>query len=327
LEKENEMTRQQIFDIRHETRESVWRRVGTEFDDRPSVTEALTRTGNMFDVSLRPVHIDVLEEGIVRCQPVENRFAIVRDNPRCQVFGVVSDDYTPLQNVDIAKALDTLTDKYPVHACGSLNGGETTFVVLDAGEILVKGIDLIRHYLVARDRKNGGNSFQMVMTPIRMGCTNMLTSILHQAEISVRLLHGSNITRLLIDRVAAINQVQQVTELTKQLFDHLAEVPVTAEEFKAAMTELYPAPQAPDVVTRAYENSLDNHGVTMAALRELFGKFNEDQPWAANTRWGLYNAVTEYEDYRWGRGNVEVSVMWGGRAQAKQRVLEYVSRT
>ncbi len=318
------------FSARYATRESVWRTLGTEFTDHPTVEEAFQRAGLLYTVEMRPMFIPH-EDGY---QEVPNRFAITRlptpvDNlPR--VFSVVSDRYSPLQNLDMARALDVLTDKFPVVAAGARDFGETSFAVLDAGEIMVKGRDAVRNTLIARDRKSGGTSFRLALTPIRMGCTNMLNMMFRKALIFTKLLHQGDITQLLIDRTQALRQVAEATAIAVQLFDGMADARLSTDDVQAALSGLYPAPEEPDTKDAAavarFERRRDENAETISTIQLLFTGFNEANPWAAMSPWSLYNSVVEFEDYRSGRGEIEESVVWGWRAKAKEDAFALLSQ-
>jgi phage/plasmid-like protein (TIGR03299 family) len=323
-------------------REPAWHGLGTVFTDNPSPIEAIGRADLDYNIIKAPLMVDL--DGV---QTSFGRVAIVRepthDDSQYRVFGDAQENYTVLQNREIAEIVNPLADRWPLETIGALHNGATLFLTLDAGESEING-DPIHNYFMVADKRDGGTAFDIAFTPIRVVCQNTLEAGKAAAVASASLRHTESLREEVEWRVELLEQMQQVMEKVNAGFEMMANAVLTPEGINRVIEVSYPYPRKPKkvrladelepgelervgglldavrIAERDYETSCQRADERRNVVRELFGTFNDEQPSLANTSWAVYNAVVEFEDYRktQGREDPLVSALFGDRAKVKR---------
>lgn len=349
-------------------REPAWHGLGQVFTDNPTAVEALQRAKLDYVVQKRPLHYYSDDSAGAAEVVIPDRFALVRpptdDDPEDRVFGVVSDNYEVVQNVEVARFLEPLVAKWPVETAGALGYGETFFLTLRIGGGDIKG-DPIDNYLLATDTKDGKRGQRYAATTVRTVCANTLETGLRSASAVLTLSHVQNLGTQLELAASVLAQAQAASTSVVEALNWLAENTLSEKIARSVLEKVYRAPKgegnkfltyAParveagdagviagetfdftDPVLKALTNARDRYQylndrmeVYRKAAFGLFEKFNDELPNLANTGWALYNAVTECEDWRNGSTNVSerdlaTSILFGQRSRTKARAFAAVS--
>lgn len=334
-------------------REPAWHGLGQTFDTAITMLEAVGRINAGYMVEKAPLFAKVGN----RYLAVEGQVGLVRepttDDPEHRVLGIASrDDYGIVQNHEMARILDPLSETWPVETVGVLGKGETIFFTLDAGEMQVgrSRREVVRQFFLVADTKDGKTSGRIAFTPVRVVCQNTLTMGLSAAVSKAALRHTADYSDEVKFRVGLTKHMQRVMRETKARFDHMARAVLNADKVQAIIETSYPYPPLPAKVALAQaltprdraelgeEYAVQLEGVDTAkstyeyyrgrteAFRdgaaELFSKINDEHPHIANTAWAAYNAVVECEDYRNGGKGVLAAALFGARAVTKARAFE-----
>jgi phage/plasmid-like protein (TIGR03299 family) len=226
----------------------------------------------------------------------ESRFATIYTNPvtnENQYLGVVGSYYEPIQNEKHIDLLDALVDESGAHfdTAGSLRSGRETFVSMKLPETMnVGGQDPVDLYLLALNSHDGASAFRFLVTPVRVVCANTQAAAIRSAKSSFSIRHVRGAT-------GVIAEAREALELT---FKYVSEFELEAErligmkfsnaefdEYAKALFEFDKAETTRqfNTVTEHVEGvtSLWSSSATMAGI--------------TGTRWGAYQAVTEYTDH------------------------------
>lgn len=331
-------------------RTPAWHNLGRVYTDKVSAEQATVENGLNYNVVKLPLAGQVITPFGTQLVVVEDKVMIARepvpDDNQYRYFGVASPEYGIIQNIDVARALDRLTDSWPVETVGALGKGETIFYTLDAGYVDVKG-EQVHEYFLVTDTRNGGTSMKIAYTPVRVVCQNTLVTGLKLATITTSLEHTPGIEANFNFRVGLVDLMNKARNSTKATFEMLANVALGDNDLEFILDRAYPVPTKPkkadlfnqeldeadiatlgDLYTEASEAvQLWEYYCTRAtSFREgaktLFGQINDEYPSIANTPWAAYNAVVESADYRRGSDSVPVSALFGSRAQEKIRAFK-----
>lgn len=330
----------------------VWSEIGVSNPAAATASKAVKKAKLDYNIILAPVSGQVDTPMGTQLVNIEKKSAILReptsDDPEYRFFGFASPEYGIVQNMDIAKSLDTLTDDWPVETVGALGYGETIFITLDAGERKIKGEDLKLYFLVT-DTRDGGTSMKIAFTPVRVACYNTLVTGLKSSLVTVSMDHVASIGSVFDSRVSLVKRLTAAQDSTLEIFDMMSKFKLKGKQFERVIEAAYPLPKRPkkavvlDEVTvdeselvgmlydeASHANQLWEYYCQRAlglrdAASELFAKFNDEFPKTANTGWAVYNAVVETADFRNGSDSVPVSAIWGARAQEKKRAFTEVS--
>ena len=328
--------------------EPGWHKLGTQMKEGETCVQGLRRAKGNFRVFLAPLTVEIPTKLGTQLIPYPLKSAIVRepvkDDDDYRVFGYVSPDYKLIQNVDIAKTMDLLTDKWPCETVGVLGKGETVFIMLDAGEIEINK-ELVHLYFGATDTKDGGTSLKIAFTPVRWVCQNTLISGLKSAVVTVTMEHVGGIEQALASRVQLIKQLESAKDNTLEAFNVLAKCTLKPKEIEFILNATYPMPKRPKkaemlddledmdptLIAGIYEESTAVNSLWQYycerqtrfqdLARDLFARVSDQSPTVGNTAWALYNAVVESADYRDGAESANVSAIWGTRSYEKRRAF------
>ena len=177
--------------------------------------------------------------------PVPDRFAVVRRTGDLiqrtdPVLGVVSNEYTPLQNAQAFQFFDPIVGQEAAiyHTAGALGNGERVWILAKLpGHIRVVGDDITEKYLLLSNSHDGKSSVTIKFTPVRVVCQNTLTLALndgsawrvsHHADIHQKLKQAHQMMGLINDRFADLEQsfqaMSRVQLDTSRLSEYLAAV-------------------------------------------------------------------------------------------------------
>lgn len=326
-------------------RKPAWHELGKVFEGAISATEA--------------VHLADLDYKIISAPLVANiegqahktgKFGIfrepTRDDPKYNYFGICSENYSILQNIELAEIIDGLTDKWPVETAGAIGDGETIFMSLDAGNDQISGEEIRKFFLIT-DTRDGGTSMKIAFTPVRVVCQNTLVSGLRQATVSAAIMHDSSMENILKTRVKLLNNMQVSMNDTMDVFRHLSNKAIVEAEINAIIEATYPMPSKPKSVAildeyptdeeqavlgilndraqtalHAWEYSCERVDVFRQGARFNYDRLCDEHMSIANTAWAAYNAVVEFADFRAGTDTIAQSAIFGTRAKEKTRALK-----
>ena len=326
-------------------REPAWHGLGTVFQEPLTVSEAVKAAGMDYQVVKVPIvttafgqQVESGKEQLIR-EPTP-------DDPTPRHFGIVSPNYTVIQNTSLAKMIDPLSKKWPTETVGALNHGETVFFTLDAGEGEVAGEGIKKYFLIT-DAKNGGETLRVLYTPVRIVCQNTLIMGINAATSMIALRHYENLEEDLQFHLTLVERMANMEALAQAQTDSLAVKVLVKDQVEEILTKSYPMPARPARLTtlgdpesfdglgsdiarglvqryqtakEVYEQSVERTTAFREGATGLYEKINDEYPKIAGTGWALYNAVVETEDYRRG-GNAQISSLFGARATTKARAF------
>lgn len=305
-----------------------------------SAAEAFERGGLGWNVETVPAFHETAE-GMT---PVPGR-RVIRRVDTLEPLGVVSSQYVPISNAEIAETLDSavgsIRETLPetvggVVAAGSWGGGRRVWARLDFGGVDIGGDPIARHAIVYAAH-DGGAALRIVPTTVRIFCTNQIAALARSgAGVSIR--HSGDSGRALADAVRMIRDsaasVGGILDRLRNLAAAPADPSWTAEYFhRQAWAMLSPRARAviasvdsahyggrlaPNATERA-ERARARLAATVEDFAERFARMADDADAAAipsairGSRYHALQAVTE-------------SLEWGSRAAESRDIGENANR-
>ena len=311
------------------SREPAWHGLGITLDHPVGAVEALRMMG---EYSIRTETL-VTESGI----PVPNK-AIIREatarGEAQKVLGVVGLEYQPIGPLATCSIYDEAVSQ-PVETIGALRDGAYLFISVKLPKFSVAG-DEIEDFLLVVNPMDGGEAAQIIRTPVRVVCMNTLRMGQSMGTTQYRVIHDQNAQGHLYEWLRGLYQksVAQAS-LIKDACEILAGKRVSGLEAVEVLNRVYPDPRAirntapKEVLVKRAEHREYIRQHRVVAREQVLNLFDGkgkgmDTTAAAGTAWGLFNAVVEYEDYRWSRnpkGALESSV-FGPRADTKDTAFD-----
>jgi len=108
-------------------------------------------------------------------------------------YGIVGEDYTPLQNSECAAFISTLGD-CTVEKAGTFGkGAKVWWAIKLPGELFIAG-DVLHRYSIMVNAHDGTLGFRWFITPIRPHCSNMMNMLIRSAiDFNISARHTRNI--------------------------------------------------------------------------------------------------------------------------------------
>lgn len=285
-------------------RTDTWHRLGQPVGHCMTAEEVMDAAHlGGWDVRKVPMTVsaEMSESGVWPEIPVEDKFAVVRNNPVTGLrnyLGVVGNTYEPIQNEEHSGFLQTLVDEFGAsfETGASLRGGQDVFVTMKLPKaITVTGNDgkpdTTELYIAALNNHSGRASFRVILTPIRIVCANTQQWAESTAKATWKVRHtASAMSRVQIAR-NMLGLVWESVDSVEAEFQRMADAEMTVDAAKAFTAKLFDTAGV-EPGTAAFtqrQNKAD-------AVFNLF----TNSPTISNiagTRFAAYNAVTEWADF------------------------------
>lgn len=322
-------------------REPAWHKMGYVSDVDHTATDALAILGS-YATEKRPVIVWINDT-----YQNTGDYAIVRspvpDDPIERCFGYCSEKYNILQPDTICQLFDDNV-KQPVETLGMLGLGEKLFVTWKLPKIDVIGDEVDTYGFVAcgYDGKFGA-SLSVVTT--RVVCQNTFTSAINEslsrdskARGAGRVYNGKH-NSVNVERDLGIwmehvqKQAESKVNSLQAQFVKMAQTKVDDSETLANLLfNIYPdkpslSADYPEKLKAEKQQKIDAENEKASNSRiAVESLFNGGGTAIDATAWGLFNSVTEYEN--WGRPSkkaVEYSVLMGNRAATMQKAFTAIN--
>lgn len=298
--------------------EVPWHGLGTKLD-KPATAQAAIQAANLdWKVVKLP-----LFAGSKRI-PVPDRFAVVkRTGDLIQktdpVLGVVSDEYTPLQNNQAFRFFDPIVGQKAAiyHTAGALGAGERVWILAKLpGDIRVVGDDITEKYLLLSNSHDGKSSVSIKFTPVRVVCQNTLTLALNDGS-AYRVAHHSDIHEKLKQAHEMLGLITEKFEDLEESFQAMSRVKMNSNRVAEYLATVYPESKEPDKMELVQrDRSWSEYFFDQGRGNRMSG--------VAGSLWAAFNGVTEWQDHRKSRQNENqrlVSSWFGGAYQVKARAF------
>lgn len=303
-----------------------WHGLGKKVDKALTWAEAIQTAGLDWTVAKSSVQFSSRDE--------MNMFAgrsVTYRTDNNQPIGIVSDDYTIVQNKQAGQILDAVVGEVGAHyhTAGYLGNGSKVWMLIKLpGVLKVLKDDIIEKYLLCANGHDGLMSFWILETPIRVVCQNtLMAAIQGSTKNRFRAVHSKEMAldiKSIREKMGYSEEKFNVLEqayqkMAKKEFSHGRE----RDYFKQALT--WP------LVSSVGTTHLFDDGAASTRMKnrlqdllDLFeGGQGTDIKGVKGTVWGAYNAVTEYADWFQTKDNNKRanSTLFGSGAQLKDRAF------
>jgi phage/plasmid-like protein (TIGR03299 family) len=296
--------------------EVPWHGLGTRLNEPATAQEAITAARLDWEVLKLPLYA-----GAARIK-VPDRYAVVRRNglvvdAKSPVLGVVSKEYTPLQNHEAFSFFDPIVGQEAAiyHTAGALGQGERVWILAKLPSTMrVAGDDISEKYLLLSNSHDGKSAVQIKFTPVRVVCQNTLTLALNEGP-AWRVFHHQDIHERLREANQMLGLIDTQFNHLETAFQAMAQVQMNTNRLTEYLSAVYPDPPEPQ-------------RKEMVKRDRLWSQYFFDQgrgnrlPGVEGTLWAAFGGVTEWLDHHRTRQKQDQrlnSVWFGAASRIKQR--------
>lgn len=312
-----------------DSRRDAWHQLGSQVGHLMDASEVLAEAQlGGWNVRKHPL-TTVGDDGFPLA--IDDRFATVRTNPvtgGTDYLGVVGKNYQIIQNEETIDFLNTLVDESGAHfeTAGALRGGREIFVTMKLPSsmefTLPNGtVDKTDLYLSALNPHDALGAFKVIVTPVRIVCKNTQSAALASAKSFWSVRHTANALAAMEEARNSLRIAFTYSDAFSQEIQKMIDAELEPEHAEHLAQQIFEVNDAP---TERAKNMREAH-----AQATLQGLRLPTCAGIADTRYGLYNAVTEYVDHRievkGGKGVAADKQLFGAYAELKQRAFKVLT--
>lgn len=280
----------------------AWHGLGTVVQDAPTPGEALKIANLNWTVEQWPLYAT---NGEGRRLALEDHVVNVRTDVG-QSLGVVTTNYRPIQNTELADFCELLaeqSDSVKVESAGSIRNGAKVWFLLKGESFSVRGRDDVCPYILVSNGHDGGTALRCTPTTVRVVCSNTLHMVIPQRDREGRLAkspqqacfvanHLGDVKGKVEDAKAALGLYGRALDGTRLLIDAAAAKDVNQEFVQRFFLECYTRDFGPIVdapKTKAEQKARDK---SQDAYVKFANRFDRERDVAGATAWNACNAYT-----------------------------------
>jgi phage/plasmid-like protein (TIGR03299 family) len=229
-----------------------------------------------------------------------------------QVLGVVSQSYSLFQNQEMVSFFETLATGHKIsyEVAGGLGNGEKVWVLAKIPDLsfAIKGDEMLS-YMLIRNGHDGKMKLVVHPTSIRTVCQNTMN--MASAEFLTRrklfgksihagyaIRHSKNMAKAVQDALAAYGKCLEDAKQTRELFEILADKPVTDQQVRAYFIKMIAAQEKAEAdekekASKMAETRMRNR---LDLLQQVWNA-PTNQTGTKGTAFALVNTITEYVDH------------------------------
>jgi phage/plasmid-like protein (TIGR03299 family) len=294
-------------------RVDAWHRLGTPVGHEMTAQEAL-EAGHLANWNVRKVGLwaDICPEDNefddatrrVAAVPVSNRYGVVFDNPvngRVQTMpATVGERYEHAQNEALAQFGEAFVDEIGARnwqTVGSLRGYTQVFMTMLLPQTMeLTGhdgvVDTTNYYLALLNSHDGSTALTGLVTPVRIVCANTQAAAIGSAVSSFKIRHTANWR----DQLEEARRVMGIAFTYEAQFEaecqRLYQTSMSVDEAKAVAEDLVELSAA-----QREGRSRTMRQNTANGILKLFVESPTIKDSFGGTRYGFFNAVTEFVDH------------------------------
>jgi phage/plasmid-like protein (TIGR03299 family) len=223
----------------------------------------------------------------------------------------VTDDYTVYQNNSflevIEKGVLASNPNLAIESCGSLFGGKKAFVNIIIDRFQVKKDPSETLMRLMYTNAFGGLSVSACAHETRVVCNNthMIAEAQGAANETLRKFrHTTGVQQKVDQYMVELTKLKAITDAHKEALDHLAGVQMSVDDVSCFLGNLFPIP------TDAKKKTTSTRSNKQAKVQEIFETAADLQGPLMGTRYGMFQAVTNYSAHETETDDIDAAFVW-----------------
>ncbi|MBQ3306914.1 MAG: DUF945 domain-containing protein [Bacilli bacterium] len=228
-------------------------------------------------------------------------------------LGIVKSKYEVVQNIDAFNFIDNAIGegKAEFQYAGCFGFGHKVFITAKLPVTTKVGGEPIDNYLVFSTSHDGSGSIDILFTPVRVFCLNMLNAGIEEASAHIRIRHTKSAQDKLDFGAEMLKIALQYADNAKDFYDSLLTINMNDNQVRDYISRLVLSPSEYATVIsetkdytlkRLFEKdylTMERTGISTRKTNIMNTMFDYYQTGVAQehiigTAWGAYNAITGY---------------------------------
>lgn len=255
-----------------------WHGLGTVIEGLATAAEAISFAKLDWPVSKEPAY--QLVNGVYT--PAKDCYLCMRGDTNT-VLGQVGRQYTPMQNSKLAELAEmTVKEGAAFETAGSLFGGELVWFLLRTEKTYLSNGEEHKTYLLISMGHGGKQAIKAYLVDVRVVCWNTYSAALGEGEKLFYAKHTPNSEAKVQNKLMILSKLQDQQKAIYSKFDKLIAQSMTLDEANKLLEDSIITGEG----TRA-SNTRD----------EILSLFQTGKGNSGNSKYDLFNAVTDYVDH------------------------------
>lgn len=231
-------------------------------------------------------------------------------------FGIVSANYQPIQNVQVADFCEALRDEgdVRVESAGTIRNGKRIWFLLQGERFEVALGDTMAPYILVSNGHDGSSTFRVTPTTVRVVCSNTLHMViprmddgsLRQSAISIR--HTLNVMERVADAKTALAAYGTARDATRQLANDLASKDVNSQDVQAFFLESYTEDYGEIPSNPQNKKEERRRERSLSAYTSFTRRFDDEKGIAGTSAWNMFNSysgMVQHDAKAYGRDDAD----------------------
>ncbi len=280
--------------------------LGNDVRGLGTVAEAIHAAGLDYNVGLGKTFIqldDYTAEKIgTEASQIPDTFGTYRMDTG-EAFAAVGSRYEVVQNLEVFSFFDSIiaNGTATLEKAGSMGNGRTIYLAARIDkQVKVKGFpnENITTYVLLVNSHDGSSSVQLIVTPMRITCWNMLPAINGNKNGKIFIKHTASAHSKVEDAVNMISRIDDFVDDASDLYSELASIEVTNKEVRDLYNRIFLTKDEYEEVSQliTYRNSkivsTRKKNILDDVNRAYFTGYGQEE--ILNTMYGAVNGVIHY---------------------------------
>jgi len=287
--------------------ETPWHGQGTKVPDAVTGQEMLIASGLNYEVKSVPV-VAKGDQDIA----IPDMCATIRCDTN-SVLGIVGKDYNIFQNSEMVQFFEDLVQgrKIQYEVAGGLGKGERVWILARIPDLsyAIKGDEMVS-YMAIRNGHDGSMNLTVSPTNVRICCANTLRAASREfierrklygksIHAGYRIRHTKNMRNAVAQAISAYDKCLTDAIATRQLYEMLAEKPVTDKEVRAYFVKMMETADKAEAAEKEKASKLAESRLANK-VDDLMALWNAptNQTGTKGTAFAAYNSLVEYVDFQ-----------------------------
>lgn len=199
------------------------------------------------------------------------------------LLGIVSDKYKIVQNRDAFEFVDALSEEggFKFTAAGEFRGGKSVWVMGELPQTTILGDD-VSNNIVFVNSHDGSQGVKVMMTPVRLICSNMINLATKEAKRIWKAKHTTRINTRLEEAKYTLGLANHYIEALNEEAERLSEIKISEEQIMSIFDNLFPVDKNKDTQRKINNVTLMRNNLMACLNADDIQKFRGNAWWAIN---------------------------------------------